>query len=884
MFLSLKFACFALISLFYLSAHSGCAGKEMFYPRIGLIGTKGPSQRVDEALPGMGEPFEVIEAVTPAALDKYDLVILGPGAYANNDAGIADNHEDILGYVEKGGCLLVFGLGEQGYRREFLPYEVRFAEEDPSGWGNYDFSEQIELPEHPVFNIPHRLTYLAGVEEFSRIVYTAPRWRILLSKDPRHPSFDTRIEKLDNSVGSIFEAGYGSGHILVCQPIIDRYYAGRAQIMPHPLEEAVLLFENVVEYMKRRAESRELPLAAVKAYPSTGAPGRPVRFEVEVTGGAGEPYSYRWDFGDGTLSTRPAPEHKYKREGVYRATVTAADATGAADHDACRVEVGPAATMRWADQLIKAQMHRFYPDPGRLGVNYRTALLLSGMLDVYERNKDREILDYIRSFFQSRLIDRWDTRPHKGNMQPGANFVDLYSLMAPAYRLYRITGDRVYLEMAEELWQQSLAVDKSLPPGSLWSPWSWGGTQAIVDFTYFKAQLRAQAWEETGDTALLDEAASQMIRFTDYFLDPADSLFFQAIDLDRKAYFCSESRPSGLNDSKWGRGNGWVGLAFAELMPRLSDDHPLRAKLLEIIQGFFSGIVRAQDPETGLWALITDKLEFPGMWLETTSTSMFVYSIVRLVEEGILPGEPFLSSARRGYNGLQQRIKLGAFNYPYLSDACQGSAARVNMTRWLEAHRHDNDFHVIGPFLMAEEALWRAAPPEVAVVGTLRPGQSRLGPVLNRAGLYFYQIPNLYTVGDLGIFKAVVVDKGALDRNDADIKAYYEALMDYADRGGTLVYFHQEDEELLLKALPPGIGFKQEIGGRRLVETDSDWMIISLGPEKEVRIAVRSLGQGKVVYCSDYPPDSLAGEPEPRTDWRQEYLRLLREFIGPRDR
>ena len=206
------------------------------------------------------------------------------------------------------------------------------------------------------------------------------------------------------------------------------------------------------------------------------------------------------------------------------------------------------------------------------------------------------------------------------------------------------------------------------------------------------------------------------------------------------------------------------------------------------------------------------------------------------------------------------------------------------MARWLEAHRHDNDFHVVGPFLMAEEAVWGVAPPEVAVVGTLRPGQSRLGPVLNRAGLYFYQIPNMYTAGDLGIFKAIVVDKGALDRNDADIKAYYETLMDYAARGGTLVYFSQEDEQLLLKALPPGIDFKREIGGRLLVETDSDWMIISLGPEKEVRIAVRRLGQGKVVYCSDYPPDSLAGEPEAQSTWRQEYLRLLRELIDPRDR
>jgi len=864
-----------------LMLFTGCAEPEKPHPLIGLIGTGGPSRRVDEALPRMGEPFQVIDTVTRENLRKYDLVILGPGAYSNNDAGAAENYRDILHYVENGGCLLVFGLRDQGYRREFLPYEISFATEDPSGWGNVDFSERIEEPEHPVFNLPHTLAYLAGLEEISRIDYTAPEWRILLSKDPRHPSLDARLEKLDNSVGSIFEAGWGKGHIMACQPIIDRYHAGRAAIVPHPLEAGVLLFENVVEYMKRKAAGEDLPLAAAKASPVRGPAGGPVSFSAEVRGGAEGLFSYEWDFGDGSRSSRPAPEHKYRREGVYLATVRVADAQGAADYDACRVEAGPAAAMRWADELVKAQMKRYYPDAGRVGPNYRTALLLSGMLDVYERTRDPDVLDYIAAFFQARLISRWDKRPFKGNMQPGVNFVDIYSLMAPAHRLYRITGERVYLEMAEELWQQSLAVDRSLPPGSLWSPWTWGGREAIVDFTYFKAQLRAHAWEETGDAALLNEAAAQMIRFTDYFLDPADSLYYQAIDLDRRAYFCSEARPSGLNDSKWGRGNGWMALAFAELMPRLPEDHSERAKLVEIVQGFFSGIVRAQDPETGLWALITDRLEYPGMWLETTSTSMFVYSMVRLVEEGVLPQEPFLSSARRGYNGLQQRIRLGAFDYPYLSDACQGSSARVSMERWLQAHRHDNDFHVVGPFLMAEEAVWKAAPPEVAVVGTLRPEQSRLGPLLNSAGLYFFQIPNLYTAGDLGRFKAIVVDRGAFDRNDADIKAYCDNLLDYAAAGGTVVYFPQEDEQALLQALPPGIGFKRSEAGGALAETDADWLVISMGPEKQANLAVKSHGSGKVAYCSGSPLDLFTVKPEQRPAWLQEYLKIFSKLVEP---
>jgi unsaturated rhamnogalacturonyl hydrolase len=873
------FICLTLVT--WTSIFPGCAKPEKPFPRIGLIGTEDPSQRVDEALPRMGEPFEVIDSVTPEALSGFDLIIVGKGAYTLNDGGLADNYRDVLDYVEKGGCLLVFGLNDRAYRREFLPYEIRFAAEDPSGWGNVDYSEQIATPEHPVFNKPHHLTYLAGMEEFSRIVYTAPEWKILLAKDPRHPSKDARIEKLDLSVGSIFEAGFGSGQILVCQPIIDRYHAGNAAIVPHPLEEAVLLFENLVEYMKARAAGKDLPLATVTASPGEGPAGRPVRFKVNVAGGAASPLSFAWDFGDGSQSGKPSPEHKYSRDGEYWVTVKVTDAKGATDHAACRVEVGPAKAMRWAGQLTKALMKRYYLNPGEVKPNYRTALLLSGMLGIYDRTADKEILDYIESFFQIRFVSKWDSRPYKGDTQTGTDFVDLYSLMAPAHRLYKITGNRTYLEMAQEVWRQSLGVDKTLPPGTLWSPWTWGGTEAIVDFTYFKAQLRVHAWQESGDMSLLDESAAQMIRFTGYMLDPSDSLYFQAIDLKRKAYFCSDSRPSGVCDSKWGRGNGWVALAFAELMPYLPENHPRKKKLVEIVRGFFGGILKAQDPTTGLWAMITDKLDYPGMWLETTSTSMFVYAMVRLVEEGILPEKPFLNSARRGYNGLMQRIRLGAFNYPYLSDACEGSPARVNMTRWLQAHRRDNDFHVLGPFLMAEEALWRAAPPEVAVVGDLHPRQSRLGPVLNESGAYFYQIPGLYTAGDLGLFKAIIVDKGALDRNDADVRAYHKALLEYAENGGTLVYFPQEDDELLLEALPPGIEFIQRKDGRRSMETGPDWLTVRLGPEKEIGIAVKKLGRGKVAYCSAYPPGCLSSEPESKNAGWQECLGVFKELLNP---
>ena len=262
-------------------------------------------------------------------------------------------------------------------------------------------------------------------------------------------------------------------------------------------------------------------------------------------------------------------------------------------------------------------------------------------------------------FFRTRLIDRWEKRPYRGDYHTDVNFVDIYSLMSPSWRMYALTGDSTYLMMCREVWEQSLTIDRSLPRDALWGPWSWQGREAIVDFTYFNTELRADYFRAGGDRTVLDEAAGQMLLFDRIFRDPTDSLYFQAISLDGRAHYYSPQRPSGLNDSKWGRANGWMALAWTELMEVLPESHLRRIECERAIRRFFDGVVNTQDPDTGLWSLITDRADYPGMWRETTSTGMFVYAMTRLVELGVLPREPYLDAARRGYNGLQQRIRTG---------------------------------------------------------------------------------------------------------------------------------------------------------------------------------------------------------------------------------
>lgn len=88
------------------------------------------------------------------------------------------------------------------------------------------------------------------------------------------------------------------------------------------------------------------PLVSASASPSRGAAPLSVSFTTTTTGGS-TPYSYVWNFGDGTpASSAQAPSHEYTTPGTYTATVTVTDANGKTDSDQVEVEVETTAIFR----------------------------------------------------------------------------------------------------------------------------------------------------------------------------------------------------------------------------------------------------------------------------------------------------------------------------------------------------------------------------------------------------------------------------------------------------------------------------------------------------------------------------------------------------------
>lgn len=98
----------------------------LILPRLTRVGyVRGAADQVPEALTGVGVPITVLgeAALERGNLDRYDAIVIGPRAY-ETDSALVENNRRLLGYVRRGGLLIVQYQQHQFFRGNFAPYPM----------------------------------------------------------------------------------------------------------------------------------------------------------------------------------------------------------------------------------------------------------------------------------------------------------------------------------------------------------------------------------------------------------------------------------------------------------------------------------------------------------------------------------------------------------------------------------------------------------------------------------------------------------------------------------------------------------------------------------------------------------------------------------------
>jgi len=149
----------------------------------------------------------------------------------------------------------------------------------------------------------------------------------------------------------------------------------------------------------------------------------------------------------------------------------------------------------------------------------------------------------------------------------------------------------------------TLARNRPLP-SSLW-----------LDDLFMSVPALAQMGKLTGDTKYYDDAVKQVLQFSERMFVREKGLFMhgwvQGMDVHPTFH--------------WGRANGFALMSMAELLDVLPEDHPGRAKVLELYRAHVRGLAACQGGD-GLWHQLLDRSD---SYTETSASAIFVYAIAR---------------------------------------------------------------------------------------------------------------------------------------------------------------------------------------------------------------------------------------------------------------
>lgn len=269
-------------------------------------------------------------------------------------------------------------------------------------------------------------------------------------------------------------------------------------------------------------------------------------------------------------------------------------------------------------------------------------------------------------------------------------------------RMYQKTGDKKYKIAAGHLRRQ-LTNHPRTSEGAFWHKKRYP-YQLWLDGVYMGLPFLSQYTALFEDGHSFEEVVKEFQITRKRLRDPATGLYFHAWDEKQQQSWADPE--TGLSKFHWGRGMGWLSMALVDVL----DDIPpsqteLRQPLLQMLNEVADTLVRYQDPATGTWWQILDMPNKPGNYLESSASSMFVYSLAKAINKGYID-DRYRAPTEKAYQGLINNfINISADNEVSITNMCLvaglGYGRDGSYRYYMSEPIYKNDPKATAPFIMA---------------------------------------------------------------------------------------------------------------------------------------------------------------------------------------
>ncbi len=262
------------------------------------------------------------------------------------------------------------------------------------------------------------------------------------------------------------------------------------------------------------------------------------------------------------------------------------------------------------------------------------------------------------------------------------------------------SGGAGYRAAAQQLRHQ-LAVQPRTSDGAFWHKKRYPD-QMWLDGVYMASPFLAEYALRFRQPSDFDEVVRQIRLAGAHMYDSHSGLYRHGWDESRRQSWADPK--TGVSPCCWSRAIGWYGMAMVDALDYLPVEHPGRAEVLTQLRRLAAGVVRHQDPKSGVWYQVTDQEARPGNYLEASGSAMFVYTLAKGVNRGYL-AQDLVPAIRRGYAGLlRQFARVDEAGQVSIEGICQvaglGYGRDGSFAYYLREPVVANDYKGVGPFIM----------------------------------------------------------------------------------------------------------------------------------------------------------------------------------------
>jgi unsaturated rhamnogalacturonyl hydrolase len=348
----------------------------------------------------------------------------------------------------------------------------------------------------------------------------------------------------------------------------------------------------------------------------------------------------------------------------------------------------------WAVKFSDAIISRYTPTINAMtskGWEYSNTIILHGMEKVYNQLPAASYtayLNYIKAYADAYVNT-------DGTFKAGVTLVSL-DRIHPGISLlflYEKTGLSQYATAATTLRNVLVGPTASYNPYRtplkkiFWHKQSGYDNIMMLDGIYMAHPFLAKYGRMFNDAAAIDTAVNQALFAYNQLFVAGPKLIKHAWKEPGSSGTVSWADGAGNSTSVWSRAMGWYTMALVDILKYVPPAHPKRPQLLAALSNLCAGIKTYQDAATGLWYQVVDKTSatLAGNYLETSGSSMFVYSLKVACDSGWISSATYMPVAVAGWNGVKSKINNYTDGMPRINDFAPAMSVQNTEALYVQA-------------------------------------------------------------------------------------------------------------------------------------------------------------------------------------------------------